>query len=207
MSVTIKDLNRGLNEITQNKRKREVAVARFTNATENEGKSSYRAAREALKAASSDMAGPKAKYDAAIKSAGATPTDQRKASAQSVSKRLPRVKVTMPASSKRPKKATKAEYWSQGTMGKLLLALLGLAIAIVILSATWSPWVFEKYGENLIFAISVTLLYGAVLLSAGLTGGLWMADVLYARHQKASFKEKANHSGVKALKSPRTTRP
>jgi len=167
MSLTTLDVEKGLDEITRDKKKRTVALNQFNRDT-NSGMNSHKAARLALQKAASTMPNANERYTAAVKAAGAT----KMAGARAIA-------------------LTPRRQKSTNQLGNILtwvvLGLVGSAVGILFAMYTTAPWILNKWhGSWEGLAFPAALLYVVVVIAAGLTGGLWLAETISHRRSVTS---------------------
>lgn len=62
----------------------------------------------------------------------------------------------------------------------IALAAIGAVVGFLLFILTWQPWVFDKFMSKELWLLGViaTLLYGILVVIAGVAAGLWIADTL-----------------------------
>lgn len=180
--ITVTNLQVGLDTFTKSEKRRTVAESQFTQAVET-GASPAKAARRALKEATLGMKNAEAKYEVAIKAAGVLP----KPKMQPDDLVIPVANSTDATIAKdqtielgRPQDVP--TFWNGRNKARLLFGIVGLAIAIVIVLFTWSPWVFAQWAPhgfaNFGIGLVLSLLYSVLVLLAFPTFGMWGADFI-----------------------------
>lgn len=176
----IKDLNRGLDEITHNKRLRVRAVNRFEK-TVASGTPRDQAIRDVLRNTSIQMdTNQGVRYEAAVKAAGVELPQTSKEPLKTVPKPSP----VPPRTSEVPTQTVHVTSESSGTERTWLKPILLISgIVLGILLALWlTPIVAHQYhGDFAVIGITATVIFAALVIATVPCWGGFLADALQQR--------------------------